>query len=155
MATAYVSQVETGAYKPGRAILKSISARFSVNEEWLLTGKGDPYLSRRNGLQPKRVYPLAIGPPGLIQVEDPGMPGRSDIDRHQVVELYQNDLTHYLDMARVILVSEDEIVKEALKSNLRAFARQIENEKKIKYLEEEVTRLRKSIMHSNDPTVGA
>lgn len=39
-----VSMLESGKNKPSRQTVVSICKNFNVNEEWLLTGEGEPYI---------------------------------------------------------------------------------------------------------------
>lgn len=137
IAESYVSKIEIGAANPGRAVLKSICARFGVNEEWLLTGEGPQYIALRD---------IAPGYPPGAALSDQWI-----IEGNRIVSIDYKEIGRYLDMARVILTSDDEVIKDALKSNLRAFVRGLEHEKKMTKSEEEIHHLKNSIASSCDP----
>lgn len=41
-----VSQIESGVNNPSEAVIISICREFRVNESWLRTGEGEPYIKR-------------------------------------------------------------------------------------------------------------
>lgn len=51
MTRGYIAQIEMGMKSPSDRMLRDICRQFRVNEDWLRTGAGDPYIPRPKNQQ--------------------------------------------------------------------------------------------------------
>jgi transcriptional regulator with XRE-family HTH domain len=126
----HLSQVETGVASPGPGLIARIADTFKVNSEWLRTGKGS-----------------------MFRGDIEATPTVNESHAPYNVSPFPPHIQELLAAAAEILLSDDEIIKTALKTNIVAFRHAISCDKDIKVLKREVEAL-KTIINPIEPPGG-
>ncbi len=124
----YISEIESGKTNPGVDLMEALKNVYNVNINWLITGIGGMF---ETSYETETTEPMRFA---------------------EREAKYAPDVQQFLDAAEEILLSNNETVKTALKSNIVAFHYAVKRDKEVRKLQRDVDAMKKIINPENPNT---
>ncbi len=146
-----IQNYETGDRTPKGDVLQALQKEFSVSIDWLLTGRGEPYVREADagGFEDGGVEGLdgegLNGPTGEYEIE--GRKFRvSDFERQYAPQAVSDPFTRAISAVREIFDSGDPVLIHVLQANLHAFQHSARQSRQIRDLQRRLEILEKKLV---------